>query len=306
LVAFVDSDCEPTEGWIDQLAAHFADPLVGAVAPRVLARSVSSGVRAVSEGALDLGDQPARVLPDTRVSYVPTAALLVRGSALAVVGGAFDETIGRGEDVDLVWRLHEAGWRIRYDPTVVVRHSEPVTWSALLARRVRYGRSAGPLAVRHPGSAPPLVLHPWPTILLTALLAREPVVAAVVYACSVLAARRSGASTEGASKAMLDAVQQTWLGVGRYAVRFAAPVLVAVIVAPGGSATRRWYRRAAAASLVLGPAVTAWLAEGREHDPLRYVVGRLADEIAYGTGVWSGCRAARTTRPLRPTVRWRH
>ncbi|MCU1656575.1 MAG: glycosyl transferase family 2, partial [Pseudonocardiales bacterium] len=37
LVAFVDSDCVPPEGWIEQLATHFADPLVGAVAPRVVA-----------------------------------------------------------------------------------------------------------------------------------------------------------------------------------------------------------------------------------------------------------------------------
>jgi mycofactocin system glycosyltransferase len=312
LVAFVDSDCEPTTDWIDQLAAHLADPLVAVVAPRVLARSVSSGLRVMSEGALDLGERPARVLPNTRVSYVPTAALLVRRSALAgvaVAGRAFDEAIGRGEDVDLVWRLHEAGWRIRYDPTVVVRHSEPTTWSALLARRHRYGRSAGPLAVRHPGSAPPLVLHPWPTVAVAALLARRPVVAAVAYGCSVLtvgrALRHSGAPAEGVPKAMLGAVHQTWLGIGRYAVRFAAPALAVAVVAPGGTAGRRWGRRAAAASLVLGPALTAWLAEGRDHGPVRFVVGRLADDIAYGAGVWSGCRAARTTKPLRPAVRWR-
>jgi mycofactocin system glycosyltransferase len=299
-VAFVDSDCESAGDWIDRLAAHFADPLVAAVAPRIVARSTSSGVRGISEGALDLGDQPARVVPDTRVSYVPTAALLVRTAALT--GRAFDETIGRGEDVDLVWRLHEAGWRIRYDPSVTVGHSEPTTWSALLARRFRYGRSAGPLAVRHPGSAPPLVLYPLPTVAVAALLARRPAIAAVAYGCAVLTAvRRSGASADGVPKAMLGAVYQTWLGIGRYAVRFAAPALAVALAAPGSTA-----RRVAVASLVFGPPLAAWLADGRAHDPVRFVAGRLADEIAYGAGVWSGCVTARTTKPVRPSIRWRY
>ena len=36
-VAFVDSDCVPRPGWLGPLLAHFDDPLVGAVAPRVVA-----------------------------------------------------------------------------------------------------------------------------------------------------------------------------------------------------------------------------------------------------------------------------
>ena len=35
LVAFLDSDCVPSRGWLQALAGHFEDPLVGAAAPRV-------------------------------------------------------------------------------------------------------------------------------------------------------------------------------------------------------------------------------------------------------------------------------
>jgi mycofactocin glycosyltransferase len=35
-IAFIDSDCVPEEGWLAGLLPHFADPLVGAVAPRVV------------------------------------------------------------------------------------------------------------------------------------------------------------------------------------------------------------------------------------------------------------------------------
>ena len=58
----------------------------------------------------------------TRVAYVPTAALLVRRAAL---GDGFDESLRNGEDVDLVWRLIEAGWRVRYEPAVQVGTASP-------------------------------------------------------------------------------------------------------------------------------------------------------------------------------------
>jgi hypothetical protein len=205
LVAFLDSDCVPPPGWVRALAGHFADPGVAAVAPRVL------------DPALDMGARPAGVEPGTRVSYVPSAALIVRRAAL---GGGFDEALRYGEDVDLVWRLHDRGWRIRYDPRVVVAHGAPrrraaairggraplgapARWGAairagraaldpaLLARRYRYGTSAAPLALRHRGRLPPFVLTPAPAVVLALLAARRPRAAAAVLAVQTgLLARR--------------------------------------------------------------------------------------------------------------------
>ena len=185
LVAFLDSDCVPPGGWIDALAAHLADPLVGAAAPRVVtpspaARPAAAARYAAACGSLDLGGRPARVAPGSRVSYVPTAALLVRRAAL---GGpqasreVFDPALRYGEDVDLIWRLHNAGWRIRYEPAVRVPHESPPGWLGLLAKRFCYGTSAAPLARRHPANMAPLVLQPWPAGATAALLARRPLLA---------------------------------------------------------------------------------------------------------------------------------
>ena len=310
LVALVDSDCVPGQGWIEQLAPHFADPLVAAVAPRItsLAPGTWAGRYTSASGSLDLGGRGARVQPRSHVSYVPTAALLARRSALPAA--AFDESMRIGEDVDLVWRLHEAGWRIRYDPAVQVAHHEPASWPALLARRYRYGTSAAPLALRHPGAVTHLVLHPWSAATVTALLARRPGAAAAAFWGSVLATYqgldRAGVPRQGTIRAMFGAARQTWLGMGRYGTQFAAPLLVAVIAAPGGGlARRRWGRRAAAASLLLGPPLTAWTAGPRTLGPASFALGRIGDDIAYGFGVWSGCVAERTTAPLRPAIGWR-
>jgi mycofactocin system glycosyltransferase len=271
LVAFLDSDCVAPPGWLDSLAAHFADPLVAAVAPRVAARPdvTTAGRYAAARSCLDLGDQPARVMPGSRVSYVPTAALVVRAEALAVVG-RFNPALRYGEDVDLVWRLHEAGWRVRYDPAVVVTHAEPRTWHGLLARRFRYGTAAAPLAHRHPSAMAPLVVPSWAAVNPRGALRRADVPARQARRISAVAAA------------------QTWIGVGRYLTQFAAPVLPAL--------------GPAAVPLVLVGPVRSWLRKRPRLDPVRYVAGHLADDIAYGAGVYAGCLRHRTTIPLRPRI----
>jgi mycofactocin system glycosyltransferase len=305
-VAFVDSDCEPSPGWLDPLLAHLADPLVGAAAPRIVAAApdTRAGRYTRARGSLDLGPLPARVAPGTRVGYVPTAALVVRRAALLEVAGdgpVFDERLRVGEDVDLVWRLHAAGWRIRYEPAVQVSHREPIGWPALLARRFRYGTSAGELARRHPRAMAPLVLHPWPTVAAVGLLARRPVLAGAGAGAAVLTTartlHRAGVPTTGLLPATARAVYQTLLGLGRYTTQFAAPLLVAGALLPGQAG-----RRLAGGSLLLGPPVSAWVGHRTALDPATFVLGSVADDVAYGTGVWVGAVRAHTAVPLRPAV----
>ncbi|MGV1007538.1 MAG: glycosyltransferase [Dermatophilaceae bacterium] len=111
-VAFVDSDCEPEPGWLTALMPHFADPRVAAVAPRIrgLDRPGWLGRYEQVRSSLDLGDRPGPVRPRSAISYVPAAALVARRAAL---GTGFAEALTVGEDVDLVWRLHAGGWRVR-------------------------------------------------------------------------------------------------------------------------------------------------------------------------------------------------
>jgi len=299
-VAFLDSDCEPPPGWIDRLAGHFADPLVAAVAPRVAAAPGTGPT-------LDQGGQPARVAPLTRVSYVPTAALLARRRAL---GGGFDQALRYGEDVDLIWRLDRAGWRVRYEPAVEVHHAATGSLAGILHRRFRYGTSAAPLARRHPGALTPLILQPWPTLTMTALLARRPAAAAGSFALSAALLRRrlqaAGLPARGLAKPMAVGVVQTWLGTGRWCGQFGWPVLAAVIARPGGRTARaRWGRRLAAASLLAGPPLADGARQGGGGARLLAAAGRaLADQAAYGAGVYAGCLRERTAAPLRPTVAW--
>jgi hypothetical protein len=82
-------------------------------------------------------------------------------------------------------------------------------------------------------------------------------------------------------------------------------VLAAVIARPGGRTARaRWGRRLAAASLLAGPPLADGARQGGGTRLLAAAGRILADQAAYGAGVYAGCLRERTAAPLRPTVAW--
>jgi hypothetical protein len=104
---------------------------------------------------------------------------------------------------------------------------------------------------------------------------------------------------------MAGGVWQTWLGTGRWCGQFAGPALLVAIARPGGRApAQRWGRRLAAASLLAGPPLAQW-ARDRGGDPLRFTVITLADQAAYGAGVYAGCLRERIIAPVLPVIAWK-
>ncbi len=303
LVAFLDSDCVAGPGWLGPLVRMLDDPAVGAVAPRVRPVGSSGSSRDRfnrGRSPLDMGPQPGAVGPDRRVRYVPTAALVVRRRAVA---DGFDPGLRFGEDVDLVWSLVDAGWEVRYLPSVEVGHHAPATWAGLLGRRFRYGTSAGPLAQRHPGRLAPVYLRPWPAVAALALLAGRPRTSALVTALyGVNLAWRVRWLDIPPGLALRWSAQGTaWtlFGLGRAATVVAGPALVALGLGPG----RRGRRvRRAAVTLAAVPPLVEWWQRRPGLDPVRWSVASIVDDVAYGLGVWAGCVRARTLSPLLPSL----
>jgi N-acetylglucosaminyl-diphospho-decaprenol L-rhamnosyltransferase len=56
------------------------------------------------------------------VDWVAGTHFLVRRSAWDQIGGFDEQFFMFVEDVDLCWRLHEGGWRVRYEPSATVVH----------------------------------------------------------------------------------------------------------------------------------------------------------------------------------------
>jgi mycofactocin system glycosyltransferase len=278
IVAFLDSDCVPPPHWLEQLRGHLDDPAVAAVAPRV-----TGGLRS----PLDLGPHPGLVRPGAPVSYVPTAALLVRRSALT----PFDESLRYGEDVDFVWRLVEQGWQVRYDPRVLVHHEEPARLADRLLRRFRYGGSAAPLAARHPDAVTHLVVPPWPTVAVVAVLAGHPLVAAAAAGVTVQRLERHLHEPAASVRVTGRAIAGTAQGLGR----------ALSLVGPFG-----WlagWRRPQLLALLALPLVVEQLERRPDAAVARYVGEGLLEQAAYGAGLVVGCLRHRTLRPLLPRTR---
>jgi len=304
LVAFVDSDCHPPGGWLRATVPHFDDPGVAAVAPRVRAELGSSLLAryAFARGPLDLGPHQASVRAGGRVTYVPTAALVVRRAA--VDGDAFDEELRYGEDVDMVWRLLDRRWVVRYDPRTVVVHDAPASWGAWLARLHAYGTSAGPLSVRHGSRVAPLVLAPAATAAWVLAMSGHPVGFLLATAAPILRLRGRltraglprGESLRVATTAVVRGVVATGEGLGGAGAVLTLPVLLA------GLASRR--TRPAATALLLAPPVLEW-ARRRPHavDPVTWSLLRLVNDLAYASGVWRGSVRCRSVVPLLPRRR---
>ena len=299
LVAFLDSDCEPEPGWLELLCGVMEDPRVGAAAPRIL--PLGAGVSTVQRYAaarspLDMGQRPGWVRPGGRIAYVPTAALLVRRDAL---GGHFDADLRYGEDVDLVWRMHDAGWRVRYEPAAIVGHREPGRLRPLLARRFRYGTSAGPLARRHPGRLAPLVIHPRPMATAALMLSGRPLPAVAAlsrYALLTLSPlTRAGVPSTTAGLLAARSLADSTTALGR-SLTMLAPWLLAA-----GLARRRLTPGAVA--LLAAEPLSSWLKAAPPVDPMRWSALVIADDVAYGAGVWAGALSSRTLAPLLPGLR---
>lgn len=282
LVAFVDADVVLPDGWLEPLLGHFDDPHVGLVAPRVAtARRIGTISRYEHRhGPLDMGAQPARVRAGTRVSYVPAAAIVCRVDAVRAVGG-FDTDLRFGEDVDLVWRLDEAGWRCRYDPSVVGHHEPRRDWRSWLAQRVDYGSSAAPLAKRHRGRLAPLRLSGWSLACWSLAVLGAPFVGAAVGVGSAAALvpklsdvppraafRLAAVGNLRAGEAIAAAVRRAWLPI----------VAVAAL-------RSRLARRILVASLVAA------------RNPIVVL-----DDAAYCLGVWTGMARERTLDPIVPEI----
>jgi mycofactocin system glycosyltransferase len=298
-VAFVDSDVVLDVGSARALLGHLSDPCVGAVAPRVCALHPEGGLIGGYEtrhSALDMGRHGGLVAPGRAISYVPATVLVARREAL---GEGFDESLRSGEDVDLVWRLCRAGWRVRYAPEITVRHEHPSRLGGFVATRYRYARSAGALARRHPPALPATRLAPAPALIWGLALAGRPSAALAATGWTTL--RRAGrlSGLPGPRHGLAAATVARGLGLTGLALAqatrrsWSVPLL---LLAPGHRRVRA-VLLAAFAIPVLQDVISARERRALAGDaPLR-----LLEELIAAAGMWDGCIRARTLRPLLPS-----
>jgi GT2 family glycosyltransferase len=116
LIGFLDDDAELRGRAAEIVDAFTADPRLGAVALRLVDEDGATARRHIPRA----GRRAADVGGD--VAYFLGGACAVRRRAYDDAGGYFTELFYGHEEIELSWRLLDAGWGIRYLSGVEVFH----------------------------------------------------------------------------------------------------------------------------------------------------------------------------------------
>jgi len=148
IVAFTDSDCRADEDWLYYLIGSLAgSDFVGVGGPNLLPPEDSRVAAAVmvSPGG------PAHVmLTDREAEHIPGCNMAFYKRALDGIGGFDPIFMKAGDDVDVCWRLQQAGCRIGFSPSGFVWHYRRSTVGAYLRQQEGYGEAEALLVRKHP------------------------------------------------------------------------------------------------------------------------------------------------------------
>ena len=149
ILAFTDSDCIPTPGWLAAGVAPFVDSGVGVVT-----------------GPTQPEDPPpyepwyATQEIDEQTWRFETCNAFFRREALLGSDG-FDETVTMWEDTACGWSVLRGGWRAEFAPDALVHHDVTYPgWLWHVRYVMRYGEGAG-IVRRYPEMADRLLWKRW-------------------------------------------------------------------------------------------------------------------------------------------------
>jgi hypothetical protein len=147
VIAYTDDDCRADEDWLYYLALGFAEQEWVAVGgPNIPPppRNRTEAVVAAAPGG------PAHVLlTDEEAEHLPGCNLAIRVNALRAIGGFRAQFRAAGDDVDVCWRLRDAGGKLRFVSAAMVWHHRRFTVGAYLMQQRGYGRAEALLMQAH-------------------------------------------------------------------------------------------------------------------------------------------------------------
>lgn len=148
ILAYLDDDCLADEDWLKHLERGFDEPAwVACGGPNIppKPRNKLEAIVACAPGA------PAHVLlSDIEAEHLPGCNLAIRKTALLAIGGFREVYRTAGDDVDVCWRLREAGGRLRFVPGAMVWHHRRHALRAYLRQQFGYGKAEALLMRDHP------------------------------------------------------------------------------------------------------------------------------------------------------------
>jgi glycosyltransferase involved in cell wall biosynthesis len=115
IIFFIDSDCYADDKWIEKILPHFSDQNIAGVTGQTRLWNNNHGVArflACVGGRMDMPTKPRFV------KIAPTMNLAIRRDVAFEVGG-FDQSLFRGEDTELTYKVSKR-YKILYEPEAVI------------------------------------------------------------------------------------------------------------------------------------------------------------------------------------------
>ncbi len=149
IVAYLDDDAAPDPHWLHHVVDAFErDPSFVAVGGPNLA---VAGDGVVADAVAISPGNPCHVLLGDRVAeHIPGCNSAFRRDSLLAVGGFDPRFHVAGDDVDVCWRLQDAGGTIGFSAAAVVHHHRRGTVSGYLRQQRGYGRAEAMLERKWP------------------------------------------------------------------------------------------------------------------------------------------------------------
>jgi GT2 family glycosyltransferase len=141
IVAYIDDDAEPDREWLKYLTASLArSEYAGMGGPNLPPDDCARVARCVA----DAPGSPMHVLTsDREAEHIPGCNMAFYKDVLEQVGGFDPQFRAAGDDVDLCWRLLQAGHKLGFSPAAVVWHRPRGSIRAYWRQQRGYGRAEG-------------------------------------------------------------------------------------------------------------------------------------------------------------------
>lgn len=166
IVVYTDADCVTVENWIEKMLKHFEDEKVAVVGGADLTFPSTKSYFGKASGLLD----ELRIAP----SHKQDAIFRLRGCNIAyrrsalVESGGFDRALHVGEETELHYRLYTMGYRLIFDPSIIVYHKRRSSITKYFKQFFWYGYSKFKLVMKHPSTSffPEIFLFPFTSIII--------------------------------------------------------------------------------------------------------------------------------------------
>jgi GT2 family glycosyltransferase len=148
IVAYLDDDAHPDPHWLQYLAHTFMTTDFAAVGgPNIPPPTRDHVVECLAHAP---GGPVHVLLSDTEAEHIPGCNMAFRKTALQIIGGFDPQFRAAGDDVDICWRITDAGMKIGFNPGAMVWHHRRRTVRTYWRQQVGYGKAEALLERKWP------------------------------------------------------------------------------------------------------------------------------------------------------------